>query len=213
MHNIENIRKEYTLKDLDISHVHKDPLKQFSVWFDEAIKSNLEEPTAMTLATISPENKPSSRVVLLKGIEDGGFIFYTNYNSKKAKDIEQNPYVCLNFHWVELERQVRIQGKISKISEAKSTAYFKMRPRASQIGALASDQSQIINSRKELEDRFNELTAQYEGKEIPRPQHWGGYIVIPESIEFWQGRRSRLHDRILYTLLEPQKWNIERLAP
>lgn len=214
---LQNLRRDYRAASLDISDVQTDPFAQFQKWFSESLQVSADEPNAMTLATVSPEGKPSARVVLLKGFDNEGFVFYTNYASKKGQDIAQNPNVALCFWWYALERQVRIEGIIERVSEEESTAYFQSRPRGSQIGALASPQSQIVTDRAILEKKFEDLLAQYgdtEGREaIPRPEHWGGYRVRPTSIEFWQGRRSRLHDRIRYMLNSDGSWKIERVAP
>lgn len=209
--NIADIRKEYTLQTLDISSVKPDAIEQFKLWFEEALRAQMLEPTAMHLATVSAEGKPSGRIVLLKGI-DSGFLFFTNYESRKGKELAQNQYVCLTFYWAELERQVRIEGKIEKVSAEISDEYFSSRPKASQIGAIASPQSQVLHDRSSLEQKIEALTLKYENELPPRPSRWGGYRVIPETIEFWQGRRSRLHDRLRYTL-ENDIWKIERLAP
>jgi pyridoxamine 5'-phosphate oxidase len=210
--NIADIRKDYSRQELAASSVAQNPLDQFKLWLNEALNASLPEPTAMVVATVDASGKPSSRVVLLKGIEDDGLVFYTNYLSRKGDQIAVNPYVCINFFWAELERQVRVEGLITKVSATMSDAYFSSRPRASQLGAWVSPQSKIIESRAVLEKRVEELTARFEGKEVPRPEHWGGYKLSPESVEFWQGRPSRLHDRILYTL-EGGSWKISRLAP
>lgn len=210
--DISAIRQDYTLKSLAEDDVDQNPVHQFEIWFDEAIKSEVKEPNAMSLGTVSEDGKPSIRIVLLKGVENGKFSFFTNYNSQKGGDIAGNPHVSLMFFWPELERQVRIDGIASKLSEEASTAYFHSRPAGSQIGALASPQSQVISGRKELEDREKELTVKYEGKIIPKPAHWGGYQVEASYFEFWQGRSSRLHDRIRY-VKNGDDWQIERLAP
>jgi pyridoxamine 5'-phosphate oxidase len=213
MNSIPNIRKDYKLKVLNEADVCANPFDQFNKWWDEAIHSNIEEVNAMTLATVSAEGKPSARIVLLKGVDEHGFIFFTNYHSHKAIDILHNPNVALVFFWKELERQVRIEGNISKIKESDSDAYFKSRPTLSKLGAWASPQSTVIASREVIETNLNEVENNFAGKEIERPPHWGGYIVKPTLIEFWQGRRSRLHDRIQYTTNAEANWIIERLAP
>ena len=210
-HNIANIRNEYSLKGLHEDDLASDPLKQFSKWFDEAVSSGLYEPNAMLLSTVH-DARPSSRIVLLKDL-DHGLLFFTNYNSKKGKDIETNPQVSLTFFWKELERQVRIEGKVSKTSGNESDEYFATRPRGSQIGAWVSDQSEVIEGRETIEQKTSIYEAKFEGITIPRPPHWGGYRVIPEYIEFWQGRPSRLHDRLAYQKNAEGTWNIERLAP
>lgn len=210
---IADIRKVYQKNHLTESEVDKNPITQFEKWWNEATLSDVEEVNAMTLATCTTDGKPSARIVLLKGIHDEGFVFFTNYTSRKAREIEANPHVALVFFWKELERQVRIEGKIERVSAEESTAYFVSRPEASKIGAWVSPQSQVISSGDFLKER-QELTEQeFEGKEIPRPDFWGGYIVHPEKIEFWQGRPGRLHDRLRYTRQDETLWKIERLAP
>jgi pyridoxamine 5'-phosphate oxidase len=210
--NISDIRNDYKLEKLDKNHVSKEPLIQLENWVNEAIDASLYEPTAMTLSTVSELGKPSSRVVLLKGIVNNGLVFFTNYSSRKGKELSQNNLGAINFFWPELERQVRIEGRIEKISEKESDEYFQSRPRGSQLGAIASQQSEIIEDRESLEKRIEELTLQYEGKTILKPAHWGGYKLIPDYLEFWQGRQSRLHDRIIY-IQENSNWIIKRLAP
>ena len=210
---IADIRKEYKLKTLNKSDVDPDAFTQFNKWWDEAILSNIEEVNAMTLATADINGKPSARIVLLKGFDERGFIFYSNYKSHKAKDMNENNYVSLVFFWKELERQIRVEGTVSKIGMAESETYFNSRPTASKIGAWASPQSNIIASRKILEANFTEVEMNFAGKDIDIPPHWGGYVVKPNLIEFWQGRRSRLHDRIQYTIQEGTGWKMERLAP
>ena len=209
---LSDLRKEYTLKALDLTDVSPDPFGQFKTWLDEAVAAGLPEPTAMNLATASPEGKPSARIVLLKGMDNAGFTFFTNYNSHKGKDILKNPYVALTFHWTALERQVRIEGKAEWVSAAASEAYFHSRPRSSQIGAWVSPQSEVLSDRHFLETETQRLTRLYENSEIPLPPHWGGFLVKPEMIEFWQGRPSRLHDRLAF-YLEGTNWLIRRLAP
>lgn len=210
--NIADIRKEYKQRSLDESDVVKDPVQQFSKWWEEAINSGIDEVNAMTLATADATGKPSARIVLLKGMDENGFVFFTNYNSHKGEDIAANPFASLVFFWKELERQVRIEGTISKVSAEESDAYFNSRPAGSRIGAWASPQSKVIASRQVIEKKVQELEKDFDGKTIERPQHWGGYVVMPQVIEFWQGRPSRLHDRIRYTKVE-NGWKIERLAP
>lgn len=213
MKELADIRNDYQLAALDEVTVGDDPIAFFTKWFIEAQKAEVDEVNAMALATCSPENIPHTRIVLLKGLEQDEFIFYTNYNSSKGKDIEQNPNVSLLFFWKELERQVRVQGIASKIASEKSEEYFHSRPAASQIGAWASAQSSVIPDRNTLDDNYTRLEQEYMGKRIPRPEHWGGYAVKPVSIEFWQGRISRLHDRILFTKRQDAGWNKVRLAP
>lgn len=214
---LQNLRRDYRAASLDISDVQNDPFQQFKKWFSEALEVSTDEPNAMTLATVSPSGKPSARVVLLKGFDNKGFTFYTNYASKKGNDIIQNPNVALCFWWHALERQVRIEGVIEKISEEASIAYFQSRPRGSQIGALASPQSEVVTDRAVLEKKYDDLLAKYGdtegGEAIPKPEHWGGYCVRPTQMEFWQGRRSRLHDRIRYVCESEGIWRIERVAP
>lgn len=211
--SIADIRKEYKLKTLNKADADPDPFVQFNKWWDEAMMSNIEEVNAMTLATADLNGKPSARIVLLKGFDERGFIFYSNYKSHKGKDINENNQVSLVFFWKELERQIRVEGTVSKLSVAESETYFNSRPTASKIGAWASPQSNIITSRKILENNFTEVEMNFAGKDIDIPPHWGGYIVTPILLEFWQGRRSRLHDRIQYTRQENTGWKIERLAP
>jgi pyridoxamine 5'-phosphate oxidase len=210
--DLQKLREDYSKHSLDESDVDKNPLKQFEKWMEEALDSKIPEPNAMTLSTVDMENKPHSRVVLLKGLEDGGFVFYTNYASEKGKQIDQNPNVSLCFLWLELERQVLINGNVEKLPEEENNAYFKKRPYKSQLGALASNQSSEVPNRAFLEKKFAELEDKYEEGDVPKPETWGGYKVMPEAIEFWQGRRSRLHDRIKYEIVA-DKWNIKRLSP
>ncbi len=209
---IASLRRNYQSATLDISDVTSDPLKQFDIWFKNALESELLEPNAMILSTVSAEGVPSARTVLLKGLDGGGFTFFTNYESQKGKEIEANPNVSLLFLWLELERQVRVNGKAERIPESESYAYFKSRPADSRIGAWASKQSTTVPGRVYLEMKFAEYKKKFGDTEIPLPPFWGGYRVIPEKIEFWQGRPNRLHDRILYTKIE-NDWKIERLSP
>lgn len=208
--SIADIRKDYQLAQLSEDNVAKEPIAQFSLWWQEAVNSQLLEVNAMTLATASNDGVPSARIVLLKGLSDDGFVFFTNYESFKGRQLGENPRACLVFFWKELERQVRITGIVRRVSEEESNTYYLSRPEGSRIGAWASPQSQVIESREWLEKRMTEL---YAAKPAERPRHWGGYIVQPIAIEFWQGRPSRLHDRIQYTLNENGEWLIERLAP
>jgi pyridoxamine 5'-phosphate oxidase len=213
MTTIADIRKEYKLQTLEEEEVHADPISQFAKWWNEAINASIDEVNAMTLATASADGLPSARIVLLKGYDNNGFVFFTNYDSFKGKQIAENPRACLVFFWKELERQVRITGLIKKISNEASDQYYRSRPVGSQVGAIVSPQSQVIESRKWLMNKEFELLKEYAGKPIDRPANWGGYCVQPVTIEFWQGRPNRLHDRIQYTLKENGEWTIERLAP
>jgi pyridoxamine 5'-phosphate oxidase len=211
--NISEIRKEYTFKDLDITHVDASPLVQFSNWLTEAINAQVNEPTAMHLSTVDTDGRPSGRIVLLKGIENEKFVFYTNYLSRKGTQLAANTYACITFFWPELERQVRIEGRVKKVDSATSDAYFLSRPRGSRIGAIASPQSQQIEDRTVIEKRVDELLQEFDGKEVTRPEHWGGYMLEADYFEFWQGRASRLHDRVQYTAQADSSWKIGRLAP
>ncbi|SFH03040.1 pyridoxamine 5'-phosphate oxidase [Pedobacter insulae] len=209
---LQNLRQDYRAAELTEKEVDKNPIKQFEKWFSDALAAKLYEPNVMTLATADKTGRPNARIVLLKGFDDQGFSFFTNYLSTKGKELKKNPQACLVFFWAELERQVRIEGKVDKLDKETSEAYFHSRPQGSQIGAIASPQSQVISDRTDLEMKVEELTSIYQDKIIPKPAHWGGYIVKPVSIEFWQGRSSRLHDRIKYDLVNG-KWQINRLAP
>ncbi|HEU4861953.1 MAG TPA: pyridoxamine 5'-phosphate oxidase [Chitinophagaceae bacterium] len=211
--NIGEIRRDYSHKSLSEKDVDANAIRQFEKWWEEAVSSKIDEVNAMTLATASIDALPSARIVLLKEVNEKGFVFFTNYESYKAQQLAENPKACLVFFWKELERQVRITGLIEKITVKQSDDYFQSRPEASRIGAWASPQSRVIENRDWLDEKFNELVNKMEGTAIPRPPYWGGYIVKPVVIEFWQGRPSRLHDRIQYTLEENGKWKIERLAP
>jgi pyridoxamine 5'-phosphate oxidase len=211
--NIADIRKDYKLQSLLESAVATNPIEQFTRWWDEAIKSNIDEVNAMTLATASANGIPSARIVLLKGYDQNGFVFFTNYSSSKGRQLDENPHAALVFFWKELERQVRIEGIIEKIAANDSDEYFHSRPVGSQIGAWASPQSTVIANREVIEQRVNNYQQQFSSGPIPRPEHWGGYLLKPHSLEFWQGRSSRLHDRILYTFLPNNSWQITRLAP
>lgn len=202
-----------SLETLDEKLVDRDPIKQFQAWFDDAIAAKLPLPEAMNLATATPEGRPSSRVVLLKQVDQKGFVFFTNYHSAKAQQLESNPYAALVFYWPQLDRQVRIEGKVERTSVAESAEYFQTRPRESQIGAWASPQSSVIAGREVLEDRARELEEYYRDREIECPGHWGGYRLRADRIEFWKSRVGRLHDRILYELMSDGEWAIKRLAP
>ena len=207
------IRKEYTQKALVESGIEADPVRQFNIWWQDALEAKIIEVNAMTLATASADGMPSARTVLMKGFSEKGFTFFTNYNSFKGQQLSENPKAALLFFWEELERQVRITGIVGKISSEESNAYFQSRPRPSQVGAVVSPQSQVIESRQWLDEKYKDVLKQFENANVQRPAHWGGYIVRPVIIEFWQGRPGRLHDRIQYSLLADGKWKIERLAP
>ncbi len=211
--DIASIRKVYSQKTLSEADVDANPFKQFDKWWKEALTSDIDEVNAMTLATASADAVPSARIVLLKGYSEDGFVFYTNYNSYKGKQLMENPKACLVFFWKELERQVRITGIVQKTSVKESEEYFHSRPLASQVGAAVSPQSEVIENREWLEKKFLELEKNLDANVIDRPEHWGGYAVRPVIIEFWQGRPSRLHDRIEYSLQENGEWKIQRLAP
>ena len=209
---IADLRIEYMRETLDESSVAQDAIEQFTKWWTEAVNSNIDEVNAMTLATATKEGIPSARIVLLKDYDEKGFIFFTNYKSVKGEEVEMNPHAALVFYWKELERQVRIQGRTEKITSEESDEYFHSRPAGSRIGAWASPQSRVIESRQVLDENVKRFTEKFNDN-IPRPSHWGGYRVLPSTIEFWQGRMSRLHDRIRYTKTSDNKWLIERLAP
>jgi pyridoxamine 5'-phosphate oxidase len=211
--NIADIRTDYTLKSFDEKDILTNAFEQFEIWFDEAIKAEVLEPNAMTLATIRPSGFPAARIVLLKGIEANGLEFFTNYHSNKGNDLDHNNKVALVFFWPELQRQVRIVGTAQKMLDEKSDLYFNSRPLGSRIGAHASPQSKVIPSRVLLEESVKKMEALFSEESILRPVNWGGYVVNPISFEFWQGRSSRLHDRFLYTLQTDNNWKIERLAP
>lgn len=212
MTSIADIRRNYMRHRLDDQHILPDPIDQFRTWFDEALKAEVLEPNAMTLATADTEGRPSARVVLLKDVQSDGFVFFTNYESRKGHELLTNPHAALVFFWPELERQVRIEGEVEKVPERVSFEYFKSRPLESQIGAWASRQSSAIESRETLEQKYAELSERYRDGGVPLPPFWGGYILHPVHIEFWQGRPGRLHDRILYTL-EDDGWKTVRLSP
>ena len=212
MNNIADLRKSYERAELSEDASHADPLKQFSQWLDEAIQSQVPEPNAMTLATVASNLRPSTRVVLIKAYDPQGIVWYTNYDSRKGQELAGNPYAALQFHWVELERVVRIEGMVEKVSDAESDAYFNRRPLDSRIGAWASPQSQVISGRSVLVANAARYAAQFL-LQPPRPPHWGGYRLKPDSWQFWQGRKSRLHDRLRYLQDQHGGWIRERLAP
>lgn len=209
---IADLRKEYTRQGLSESDIKPNPFEQFQTWFDQSLAAQLLEPNAMTLATLA-EGKPSARVVLLKHFDQRGFVFYTNYQSRKGQELAQNPWAALVFWWAGLERQVRVEGHVEQIPEQESDEYFQSRPWGSRLGAWASDQSRVVGNRQLLEHRLAELESKYQNQDIPRPPHWGGYRLEPTAIEFWQGRPNRLHDRLCYRRLDNGNWLIERLSP
>ncbi|MGD9588476.1 MAG: pyridoxamine 5'-phosphate oxidase [Pyrinomonadaceae bacterium] len=210
--DLAHIRREYSREELSEDHVSPDPFVQFEHWMNEAIAAELHEPTAMCLSTAGANGRPTSRMVLLKGFDIDGFVFFTNYNSTKGRELEENPYAAINFFWPEIERQVRISGPAAKVSPEESDEYFKSRPFTSRVGAWASNQSEKIDSKIELMARAAKLAVRYATGKVPRPEHWGGYRVAPEIFEFWQGRPSRLHDRIQYSRVGAG-WEISRLSP
>ncbi len=210
---LADIRKEYSLKSLDSKGVSPHPLIQFEIWMQEAIAAQVNEPNAMTLATVSADGRPSARIVLLKGVEDSHFVFYTNLHSQKGRELDANPACALTFFWPEVERQVRIEGVATRVQESAAEKYFQSRPRGSQVGAWTSPQSSIIKDRSILDERALEIEKRFRGEQtLPKPKQWGGFQVNANEIEFWQGRPSRLHDRIVYYSVDG-KWTIHRLAP
>lgn len=211
--SLSDLRRDYTLAGLTEADLDPDPIAQFRAWFDEAQVARGAEPNAMSVATVDVEGRPSVRTVLLKGLDERGFVFFTNYGSAKGRALTENPRAELLFYWAELERQVRIAGRVEQTSRAETEAYFRSRPIGNQIGALVSPQSQVIPNRDVLEQRYIQLERQYESGDVPLPDHWGGYRVVPETIEFWQGRKSRLHDRLRYRREGSDAWLVERLAP
>jgi pyridoxamine 5'-phosphate oxidase len=210
--SIADLRKEYSRANLTEAEVDPDPIRQFSIWFKQALEAGIPEANAMSVATVGADGRPSLRILLIKDVDDDGFTWFTNYASRKGRELALHPYAALLFHWVELERQVHIEGRVEKLPDAQSDAYFQSRPLKSRLGALASDQSQPIASREALEQRYADTEAAY-GEQPLRPAHWGGYRLVPDRVEFWQGRPSRLHDRILYTRGADGAWRRERLQP
>ncbi|HVI47705.1 MAG TPA: pyridoxamine 5'-phosphate oxidase [Chitinophaga sp.] len=210
---VADLRKDYRLASLDEKDVAPHPLQQFDKWWNDSLSSEIDEPNAMTLATSTANGRPSARIVLLKSFDENGFLFFTNYESRKGQELAENPHVTLLFFWKELERQVRIEGTVVKADAGISNEYYNSRPMGSRIGAIASPQSKVIPDRSFLEEQVDKVVATYEKTVPERPDYWGGYVVKPQVIEFWQGRSSRLHDRILYTLTTEGSWKIERLAP
>jgi pyridoxamine 5'-phosphate oxidase len=212
--SLAELRENYTRGGLDEAAVDANPIAQFEIWFAEARRAGLKEPNAMTLATATPDGRPSARIVLLKEVDETGFVFYTNYESRKAHELRENPRAALTLYWAELERQVRVEGTVERVSRRQSERYFQSRPKGSRLGAWASHQSSVIPNRKLLEVRLRDLDSRYsEIEEVPLPEFWGGYRVEPEVIEFWQGRPNRLHDRLRYSRDRDNLWRLERLAP
>lgn len=209
---IKKLREDFLKGSLSESEVDKNPFTQFEKWLAQSVEAKIPEVSAVNLATVSTEGKPSSRIVYLREFENNRFWFYTNYQSKKGKEMEMNPHVCLNFFWPDLERQIRIEGKVAKSDKQYSDNYFNNRPRTSQIGAWSSEQSKVLESREELDEKVNAFTKKFEGINVPRPDFWGGWVITANYYEFWQGRKSRLHDRIAYEK-ENEIWKIKRLAP
>lgn len=210
---LKNLRTDYNLDNFDVKTADPDPVLQFGAWMKQAADEKIAEPNAFTLSTVSAQGKPSSRIVLLRNFDSTGFVFYTNYKSHKAVDLLTTGWASLNFFWPELHKQVRIEGKAVKIDEADSDEYFNSRPRESQLGAWVSDQSKEVENREEMDKKFEILTKQNEGKAVQRPPHWGGFRIVPDLFEFWQGRPNRLHDRIEYSLQENKSWKLRRLYP
>ncbi|KRB92828.1 pyridoxamine 5'-phosphate oxidase [Noviherbaspirillum sp. Root189] len=210
--SIADLRIDYSRASLTEQDVHPDPIQQFSTWFGEAIAAQVREANAMSVSTVGANGRPSSRILLIKDIDARGFTFFTNYDSRKGNELEQNKYAALLFYWIELERQVRIEGRVERISATESDAYFQSRPLKSRLGAIASSQSQPIDSREAMEQRFTQVEQAY-GEQPVRPAHWGGYRLVPDYIEFWQGRPSRFHDRIAYRLQADGTWQRQRLQP
>ncbi len=212
--SLADLRQDYRLAEFTEANCQTNPIAQFNQWFGEAQAADLKEPNAMSLATATPHGKPSNRIVLLKEVSENGFVFYTSYTSRKGRELKENPLCALTFLWAELERQVRVEGRAEKVSREKSESYFRRRPKGSRLGALVSNQSTVLASRQPLLDGLLRLEAKYaHTDDVPTPDYWGGYCVIPYIIEFWQGRTNRLHDRLLYTREEGDDWRIERLSP
>ena len=211
--DLTGLRSEYAAHGLRRADLHSDPLQQFGAWFAAALAADIRDVNAMSLATATPDGKPSVRIVLLKGFDERGFAFFTNYDSEKGRQLEANPHAALAFYWVQLERQVRISGAVERTSREDSAAYFHSRPVGSRLGAWASKQSQVVDARQVLDSRLTEMTERFENGEIPLPPHWGGYRVKPDKFEFWQGRPNRLHDRFCYSRGADGAWQIDRLAP
>lgn len=210
---MRTMSSQQPVHSLEEQGADSNPFRQFESWYRDVQATSNPDPSAMTLATATPEGAPSARIVLLKSFDQRGFVFFTNYHSRKGHELMHNPRAALLFHWPELVRQIRIEGITHRVSAEESDAYFRTRPRGSQIGALASDQSRPIENRKMLEDRVSELSAELRDQEVPRPPHWGGYRLVPSALEFWQGRQDRLHDRIRYTRTTGGEWRMERLSP
>lgn len=210
---MKDLRENYSKGELLETMIDKNPIVQFQQWFDEAVKEKIPEPNAFILATSMVDFKPSARVMLLKGVENNSFVFFTNYESRKGKELTWNPYAAMVFLWLPMQRQIRIEGRVEKISAEESANYFHSRPRESQLGAWASQQSVVLENRNALDEKYAELEKKYAGKEIPKPDFWGGFKVMPHVIEFWQGRTSRLHDRLRYTFMNEGDWKLERLSP
>lgn len=213
MKNIADIRKDYMLKSFDEKDAKANPFDQFDIWWQDAVTSNIDEVNALNLCTVDAKGKPSGRIVLLKGYDRDGFVFFTNYQSRKGQELLANPYACMIFFWKELERQVRIDGRIEKVTDQENDTYFFSRPEGSQVGAWSSPQSSIIENRQVIENNVKHYHQVFSNQPITRPPHWGGYRVIPYQVEFWQGRSSRLHDRLQYSLMEDGNWQLVRLAP
>lgn len=211
--DVANLRREYETQGLRRADLLPGPIEQFSLWFSAAAEAGLPDVNALALATATPDGKPSARIVLLKGFDQRGFVFFTNYRSQKGQELEANPQAAFAIYWVQLERQIRVSGQVEKTTREESAAYFHSRPRGSQLGAWVSRQSEVIDARRILKGRLAEMTERFQGREIELPPHWGGYRIVPDEVEFWQGRASRLHDRFRYTRAGATGWTLERLAP